>query len=58
MEWVAMPFGLCIAQATFQRMMNGILRDFLRKFDIVYLDDVCIFSRTLDEHLEQSGSNS
>jgi hypothetical protein len=28
MEWVAMPFGLCNAQVTFQRMMNDILRDF------------------------------
>jgi hypothetical protein len=52
MEWVAMPFGLCNAQATFQRMMNHILRDFLHTFVTVYLDDVCIFSRTLEEHLK------
>jgi hypothetical protein len=52
MEWVAMPFGLCNAPATFQRMMNDILRDFLHKFFIVYLDDVCIYTRTLEEHLE------
>jgi hypothetical protein len=45
MEWVAMPFGLCNAKATFQRMMNDILRDFLHKFVTVYLDDVGIYSR-------------
>jgi hypothetical protein len=52
MEWVAMPLGLCNAPATFPRMMNDILRDFLHKFVTVYLDDVCIYSRTLEEHLE------
>jgi hypothetical protein len=51
MEWVAMPFGLCNAQATFQRMMNDIILDFLHKFVTVYLDDVCIYNRTRKEHL-------
>jgi hypothetical protein len=40
MEWVAMPFGLCNAPTTFQRMMNDIFRDFLHNFVTVYLDDV------------------
>jgi hypothetical protein len=52
MEWVAMPFELCNALATFQRMMNDILRDFLHKFVTVYLDGVCIYSRTMEKHLE------
>jgi hypothetical protein len=52
MKWVAMPFGLCNAPATFQRMMNDILLDFLHKFVTVYFDDVCIYNRTLEEHLE------
>jgi hypothetical protein len=52
MEWFALPFGLCNAPATFHRMMNDILRDFLHEFVTVYLDDVCIFSRTLEEYVE------
>jgi hypothetical protein len=40
MEWIAMPFGLCNAPTTFQRMMNDILRDFLHRFVTVYLDNV------------------
>jgi hypothetical protein len=47
-----MPFGLCNAPATFQRIMNDILRDFLHKFFTCYLDDVCFFSHTLEEYLE------
>jgi hypothetical protein len=52
MEWVAMPFGLCNAPTAFQRMMNDIVRDFLHKFVTVYLDDVYVYSRTLEEHME------
>jgi hypothetical protein len=52
MEWVAMSIGVCIAPMTFLRMVNEILRKFLRNFVIVYLDDVCIYSRTLEEHME------
>jgi hypothetical protein len=51
MEWVAMPFGLCNAPTKFLRVMNDILRDFLHKFVTVYIDDVCIYCRTLQEHM-------
>jgi hypothetical protein len=52
MKWVVMPFGLCNAPTVFQRMMNHIMRDFSHKFVSVYLDDVRVCSRTMDEHLE------
>jgi hypothetical protein len=52
MEWFALLFGLGNAPATFQRMMNDILRDFLPKFVTIYLDDVYVYSRMLDEHLK------
>ena len=50
-EFNRMAFGLCNAPATFQRLMNFILRDVLGKKALVYLDDVIIFSNTLEDHL-------
>ena len=47
-----MGFGLCNPPATFQTLMNEVLRPYLRKFVIVFLDDILIFRRTWDGHLE------
>ena len=46
-----MPFGLCNAPATFQRLMQVILEPVLNKFAMVYLDDIIIYSPNFDTHL-------
>ena len=47
-EFLVLPFGLSNAPATFQSVMNRIFQDL--DFVIVYLDNILIFNRTLDEH--------
>ncbi|GBG64117.1 hypothetical protein CBR_g40565 [Chara braunii] len=50
-EWVVMPFGLTNAPATFQAAMTTKFRDLLDLSVLIYLDDILVYSRTLDEHI-------
>ena len=47
-----MPFGLCNAPATFQRLMNRIYSGITYKYVVVYLDDTNVFSRTFHDHIK------
>ena len=51
-EYNVIPFGLTNAPGSFQAFTNDVIREFLDRFAIVYLDDILIYSNTLEEHIE------
>ena len=48
-----MPFGLCNAGATFQRLMDVVMSGLEFQICLVYVDDIIVFSETIDQHLER-----
>ena len=51
-EFLVMGFGHEAAPAHFQRFMSHVLAPFLHKFVVVFIDDICIYSRDVEEHAE------
>ena len=51
-EYTVMPFGLCNAPASMQRLINNTLREYLDVFCIAYLDDILIYSKSMEDHVK------
>jgi hypothetical protein len=50
-QFRVMPFGLTNAPATFQCLMNVVFGKYMRKFVLIFMDDILVFSKTLDDHI-------
>ncbi|KNZ51309.1 hypothetical protein VP01_4000g3, partial [Puccinia sorghi] len=56
-EYTVMPFGLCNAPFIFQHFVSDIFADLVEVYVVVYLDDILVYSKTLENHCEFHNSS-
>ena len=49
-EFTVLPFGLCNAPSTFQRLINYVFSDLIDQYVLVYLDNILVYSETANNH--------